>query len=55
MKKIFIALGLSRILASCRNSGNVLQISEQGSFAVGGTILTDSLGQTYHGVQAYVC
>lgn len=54
MKKIFIALGLSMILASCRNSGNVLQISEQGSFAVGGTILTDSLGHTYHGDQAYV-
>ena len=54
MKKIFIALGLSMILASCRNSGNVLQISEQGSFAVGGTILTDSLGHTYHGDHAYV-
>lgn len=54
MKKIFIVLGLSMILASCRNSGNVLQISEQGSFAVGGTILTDSLGHTYHGDHAYV-
>ena len=47
MKEIFIVLGLSMILASCRNSGNVLQISQQGSFAVGGTILTDSLGHTY--------
>jgi len=54
MKKIFIVLGLSMILASCRNSGNVLQISEQGSFAVEGTILTDSLGHTYHGDHAYV-
>ena len=54
MKKIFIVLDLSMILASCRNSGNVLQISEQGSFAVGGTILTDSLGHTYHGDHAYV-
>lgn len=54
MKEIFIVLGLSMILASCRNSGNVLQISEQGSFAVGGTILTDSLGHTYHGDHAYV-
>ncbi len=54
MKKIFIVLGLSMILASCRNSGNVLQIFEQGSFAVGGTILTDSLGHTYHGDHAYV-
>ena len=54
MKKIFIVLGLSMILASCRNSGNVLQISEQGSFAGGGTILTDSLGHTYHGDHAYV-
>ena len=54
MKKIFIVLGLSMILASCRNSGNVLQIFEQGSSAVGGTILTDSLGHTYHGDHAYV-
>ena len=54
MKKIFIVLGLSMILASCRNSGNVLQIFEQGSFTVGGTILTDSLGPTYHGDHAYV-
>lgn len=54
MKKIFIVLGLSMILASCRNSGNVLQIFEQGSFTVGGTILTDSLGHTYHGDHAYV-
>ena len=54
MKKIFIVLGLSIILASCRNSGNVLQIFEQGSFTVGGTILTDSLGHTYHGDHAYV-
>lgn len=54
MKEIFIVLGLSMILASCRNSGNVLQISQQGSFAVGGTILTDSLGHTYHGDHAYV-
>ena len=54
MKKIFIVLGLSMILASCRNSGNVLQIFEQGSFTVGGTILTDSLGHTYQGDHAYV-
>lgn len=54
LKKIFIVLGLSIILASCRNSGNVLQIFEQGSFTVGGTILTDSLGHTYHGDHAYV-
>lgn len=33
---------------------NVLEIAEQGSFAVGGTVLTDSLGRTYHGDHAYV-
>ena len=33
---------------------NVLEIAEQGSFAVGGTVLTNSLGRQYHGDHAYV-
>ena len=32
----------------------ISHIEEQGSFAVGGTILTDSLGQRFHGDHAYV-
>lgn len=42
------------LLASCSNDNNVLKIAEQGSFAVGGTVLTDSLGHKYHGDHAYV-
>lgn len=53
--KNLIALGLSvlLLLAACSRS-SVLKIVEQGSFAVGGTVLTDSLGRTYHGDHAYV-
>ena len=42
--KNLIALGLSvlLLLAACSRS-SVLKIVEQGSFAVGGTVLTDSL------------
>lgn len=36
-----------------QKNGNGIQIQEQGSFAVGGTVLTDSLGHTYHGDHAY--
>lgn len=32
----------------------MLHIAGQGSFAVGGTVLTDSLGHTFHGDHAYV-
>lgn len=31
-----------------------MTIAEQGSFAIGGTVLKDSLGHTYHGDHAYV-
>ena len=53
--KNLIALGLSvlLLLAACSRS-SVLKIVEQGSFAVGGTVLTDSLGRTYHGDHAYM-
>ena len=32
----------------------VIRIAEQGSFAVGGTVLKDSLGRSFHGDHAYV-
>lgn len=41
-------------LTSCCNGNGVLQIAEQGSFAVGGAVLTDSAGRQYHGDHAYV-
>ena len=41
------------LLSGCNaRNGNIMQIEEQGSFAVGGTVLTDSLGRTYHGDHA---
>ena len=46
-------LSVLLLLAACSRS-SVLKIVEQGSFAVGGTVLTDSLGRTYHGDHAYV-
>ena len=53
MKRIFL-LGLIVLLAGCsQNNSNLLVIEEQGSFAVGGTVLTDSLGHKYHGDHAY--
>ena len=53
--KSLITLGMSMLLllAACSRS-LVLKITEQGSFAVGGTVMTDSLGHTYHGDHAYV-
>ena len=51
-KRIFPFIAL---LSGCNcYKGNILQIEEQGSFAVGGTVLTDSLGHKYHGDHAYV-
>ena len=41
-------------LASCSCDKGILKIAEQGSFAVGGTVLTDSSGHRYHGDHAYV-
>lgn len=55
MKKIIImCMSAALLLASCSNDDKVLRIAEQGSFAVGGTVLTDSLGRKYHGDHAYV-
>ena len=55
MKKLIFYLVVIALLSSCNTrDGNILHIEEQGSFAVGGTILTDSLGRNYHGDHAYV-
>ena len=55
MRKIIFYMAVVVLLSSCNtHNGNVLQIAEQGSFAVGGTVLTDSLGHNYHGDHAYV-
>ncbi len=40
------------LLLGC-NRNHTIQIQEQGSFAVGGVVLTDTLGHTYHGDHAY--
>ena len=46
MRKIIFYMAVVALLSSCNtHNGNVLQIAEQGSFAVGGTVLTDSLGR----------
>lgn len=47
----FVIIAL--LLMGCSGK-NVLKIAEQGSFTVGGIILKDSLGHTYHGDHAYV-
>lgn len=53
MKEI-VSLCISVLLAGCnaRNNG-VMRIEAQGSFAVGGTVLADSLGHSFHGDHAY--
>ena len=53
MKRIAIFI-ISAALLLCCSVGDVLEIARQGSFAVGGTVLTDSLGRSYHGDHAYV-
>lgn len=56
MKKTIVSyIFMATLIAGCNShSEGILQIESQGSFAVGGTILTDSLGRTYHGDHAYV-
>ena len=54
MKKQIFYMTFIALLSGCNcYKGNILQIEEQGSFAVGGTVLTDSLGHKYHGVFAH--
>lgn len=56
MKNIIITCISTVLLLSTSYSQNsgALSIDEQGSFAVGGTVLKDSAGHTYHGDHAYV-
>lgn len=56
MKGIIIFyMGIAALLSGCDlHNKSFIQIQEQGSFAVGGTVLTDSLGRTYHGDHAYI-
>lgn len=53
MKQLYI-LCIASLLLGCTPSNNTIQIQEQGSFAVGGIVLIDSLGRKYHGDHAYV-
>ena len=49
MRPVFI-LGIILLLVGCKQRDErVLMVDEQGSFAVGGTVLVDSLGHTFHG------
>ncbi|WP_407707864.1 alpha/beta hydrolase [Bacteroides helcogenes] len=46
---------MAALLWGCQiRKENGMQIEKQGSFTVGGTVMTDSLGRTYHGDHAYV-
>lgn len=66
-KYIIIAMGMILLLMGCRqedNSNGLLLIKEQGSFAIGGSIITNpgtfdpitrsTDAQTYHGDHAYI-
>lgn len=54
-KTILFSIVTAALLAGCEmRNDRILRIEEQGSFAVGGTVLTDSLGRTFHGDHAYV-
>lgn len=52
--KSIVFFSLLIALTACHGDGGTMQIEEQGSFAVGGTVLRDSLGRSYHGDHAYV-
>ncbi len=54
--KTLLLTCLILLLAGCgnRTDKGALIIAEQGSFAVGGTVLKDSLGRSFHGDHAYV-
>lgn len=54
MKRMLaICMSTALFLTAC-SQRPVQKIAEQGSFAIGGKVLTDSLGHTYHGDHAYV-
>lgn len=50
---LFLSIAIALSLSGC-TSNMALKIAEQGSFMVGGTVLTDSTGHTFHGDHAYV-
>lgn len=58
MKKEVLVVCMSAaalLLTSCAgDDAAALRIAEQGSFAVGGTVLTDQQGRKFHGDHAYV-
>ena len=54
MKEIYVLCLLFLCFSCGERYDEVIRIAEQGSFAVGGTILRDSAGHTYHGDHAYV-
>ena len=53
--KNFAVICLAWLCLSCgERHDHAIQIAEQGSFAVGGTVLKDTLGRMFHGDHAYV-
>ncbi len=54
MKPLLLQWVMIAFLLSGCTGNNIIQIREQGSFAVGGVVLTDSSGRKYHGDHAYV-
>lgn len=54
-KPIILYMFMAALFWSCQiRDENSMLIEKQGSFTVGGTVMTDSLGRTYHGDHAYV-
>lgn len=49
-----LLIGLLCITACNGLQKNTIEIEEQGSFTAGGTVMTDSAGNTFHGDHAYV-
>ena len=55
MRKVVFYMAAIVLLSGCNaRNRNIIQIEEQGSFAVGGTVLTESLGHTYQAAHAYL-
>ena len=56
MRRLFFGLFLLVPLCTLRAEryDSIMQVSRQGSFMSGGSVLTDSLGHKYHGDHAYV-
>jgi len=54
MKQLFLWCMLMTFLLPGCTPNSAIQIQEQGSFSVGGVVLTDSLGRKYHADHAYV-